>query len=149
MVIIINKLKKKRVPEKKIKELMEKLSRRYRMQQAEVVVSFVGPETSRKLNRKYRHRDKPTDVLSFALKEKGPDGQYYLGDIIICPEVASRQARKQGHSLTRELEILAIHGFLHLLGFEHSAKMDEEEEKVRSWLIKGYKSQLAGGRKTR
>ncbi|HOP61575.1 MAG TPA: rRNA maturation RNase YbeY [Candidatus Saccharicenans sp.] len=149
MVIIINKLRKKPVPGKKIKDKLETLSRRYRMQQAEVVVSFVGPQTMRRLNRQYRHKDKPTDVLSFALKEKGPDGQYYLGDIIICPEVASRQARKQGHSLTRELEILAIHGFLHLLGFEHSAEMDEEEEKARSWLLKDYKSQLAGGQKSR
>lgn len=149
MVIIINKLRKKQVPARKIKEMLEKLSRRYKMEQAEVVVSFVGQQTMRRLNRQYRHKDNPTDVLSFALKEKGPDGQYYLGDIIICPEVASRQARKQGHSLTRELEILAIHGFLHLLGLEHSAEMEEEEEKVRSWLLKAYKSQLPGGQKSR
>jgi probable rRNA maturation factor len=93
----------------------------------------------RQLNRKYRHLDKPTDVLSFTMDEQGPDGQYYLGDIIICPQVASRQAKQQGHSLSRELEILAIHGYLHLLGFEHGAGLEEEDEKVRSQLLKNYK----------
>ncbi|HRD02693.1 MAG TPA: rRNA maturation RNase YbeY [Candidatus Saccharicenans sp.] len=149
MVIIINKLKKKRVPSKKIKDLLERLSQRYKMEEAEVVVSFVGTQTIRRLNRQYRNQDKPTDVLSFAMNERGPDGRYYLGDIIICPQVASGQAKKQGHSLSRELEILAIHGFLHLLGFEHCTGIEEEEEKARSSLLKNYKSIADGGQKTR
>ena len=139
MVIIINQLKKKPLPRKRIKDLLERLSLKYKRQRAEVVVGFVGPQTMRQLNRKYRHQDKPTDVLSFTMDEQGPDGQYYLGDIIICPQVASRQAKQQGHSLSRELEILAIHGYLHLLGFEHGAGLEEEDEKVRSQLLKNYK----------
>jgi probable rRNA maturation factor len=139
MVIIINQLKKKPIPRKKIKNLLERLSLKYKRQQAEVAVSFVVPQTIRQLNRKYRHQDKPTDVLSFTMDEQGPDGQYYLGDIIICPQIASRQAKQQRHSLSRELEILAIHGYLHLLGFEHGAGLEEEDEKVRSQLLKNYR----------
>ncbi|MBP7870176.1 MAG: rRNA maturation RNase YbeY [Candidatus Saccharicenans sp.] len=139
MVIIINQLKKRPLPRKRIKDLLERLSLKYKRQRAEVAVSLVGPQTMRQLNRKYRHQDKPTDVLSFTMNEQGPDGRYYLGDIIICPQVASRQAKQQGHSLSRELEILAIHGYLHLLGFEHGAGLEEEDEKVRLQLLKNYK----------
>lgn len=108
------------------------------MQKAEVVVSFVGPRTIQALNKKYRHKNRPTDVLSFAMKEKGPDGKFYLGDIIICLDVAKKQAKKHGHSLQREVEILVIHGFLHLLGFEHFEGMEEEEAKVRPLFLKNY-----------
>lgn len=141
MVVIINKLKRNPVPPARIKSLLTALCRRYRIPQAEVVLSFVGRQAMRSLNRRYRRRDRPTDVLSFSLKEKGPDGQLYLGDIIICPEVAARQARKQGHSLTREIEILTIHGFLHLLGFEHFQGMEEEEARVRPRLLKNYRAE--------
>lgn len=77
-------------------------------------------------------------MLSFAMKEKGPDGKFYLGDIIICLDVAKKQAKKHGHSLQREVEILVIHGFLHLLGFEHFEGMEEEEAKVRPLFLKNY-----------
>ncbi|MGQ9801766.1 MAG: rRNA maturation RNase YbeY [Candidatus Saccharicenans sp.] len=141
MVVIINKLKTNPVPPARIKSLLQALCRRYRLTQAEVVLSFVGRQAMRSLNRKYRRLDRPTDVLSFSLQEKGPDGQLYLGDIIICPEIAARQARKQGHSLAREIEILTIHGFLHLLGFEHFQGMEEEEARVRSRLLKNYRAE--------
>ncbi|MDI6699060.1 MAG: rRNA maturation RNase YbeY [Candidatus Saccharicenans sp.] len=139
MVVTINKLKKNPVPLRRIKDLLQRLSRSYGLSGAEVVLTLVGPRAIRSLNRKYRHKDRPTDVLSFSLKEKGPDGKFYLGDIIICPEVARRQARKQGHSLLREIEILTIHGFLHLLGFEHFKGMEEEEARARARLLKNYR----------
>lgn len=135
MVVIINKLKKNPVPQKRIKDLLQRLCRGYRVSRAEVALTFVGPRAIRSLNRKYRHKDRPTDVLSFSLKEKGPDGKFYLGDIIICPEVA----RRQGHPLLREIEILTIHGFLHLLGFEHFKGMEEEEARARARLLKNYR----------
>ncbi len=72
-------------------------------------------------------KDRPTDVLSFPLGERGADGRFYLGDIIISVPVAFRQGREKGHGLERELKLLAIHGFLHLLGYDHSAGMEEEE----------------------
>jgi probable rRNA maturation factor len=140
MVVIINRLRKSLISQTRIKSLLEKLSREYGKPKAEVAVSFVGPKAIRSLNKKYRSKDKPTDVLSFPLRETGPDGKFYLGDIIICPEVARKQARQQGHSLSREIEILAIHGFLHLLGFKHFKGMEEEEAKVRPVFLKNYRT---------
>ncbi len=138
MVVIINKLKKNPVPLNRLKQLLEKLCRSYRVQRAEVVLTLVGRRAIHSLNRRYRRKDRPTDVLSFPIGEKGPDGKFYLGDIIICPEVARKQARKQGHSLLREMEILTIHGFLHLLGFEHYKGMEEEEARIRPRFLKNY-----------
>ena len=64
----------------------------------------------------------------------GPDGEFYLGDIVISVPRAERQARDLGHSLERELEYLAIHGFLHLLGFEHFAGHEDEEARLAAVL---------------
>lgn len=83
------------------------------------------------LNRQYRYKDQPTDVLAFAaLEVEQPQGlaedldePLYLGDIIISVNTAALQAQQQGHSLTYELAWLAAHGFLHLLGWDHP---DEE-----------------------
>jgi len=79
------------------------------------------------LNRQYRYKDQPTDVLAFAALEveppqglaEYPDEPLYLGDIIISVDTAAQQAQQQGHSLTLELAWLAAHGFLHLLGWDH------------------------------
>jgi len=75
----------------------------------------------RSLNRRYRGKDKTTDVLSFALQEgMFPDIQpKVLGDIVISVPSASRQAAGAGHPLSREIERLLIHGLLHLLGYDH------------------------------
>lgn len=87
--------------------------------------------------------DAPTDVLSFALEEKSPDepayadpgGDKLLGDIIISVPTAVRQAGEYGHSLARELAFLAVHGFLHLLGYDHdtaagAADMEARQEAI-------------------
>lgn len=87
------------------------------------------PERIQTLNREFRHVDAVTDVLTFPSWEGeislSADG--YLGDIMICYERAEEQAAAYGHSLTRELSFLAVHGVLHLLGYDH---MTEEEERV-------------------
>ncbi|MCX8001456.1 MAG: rRNA maturation RNase YbeY [Anoxybacillus mongoliensis] len=102
---------------------------------AEVSVTFVDNEKIREINRDYRGKDQPTDVISFALEEMGEeeieivgaDVPPVLGDIIISVPKAREQAEQYGHSFMRELGFLAIHGFLHLLGYDHET---EEEEKV-------------------
>jgi probable rRNA maturation factor len=81
-------------------------------------VALVTDGRMRTLNRDFRGLDKPTDVLSFRSARKG-DSRGYLGDIVISVETAERQARRLRSSLPRELEILALHGFLHLLGYDH------------------------------
>ncbi|MDU0462816.1 rRNA maturation RNase YbeY [Staphylococcus ureilyticus] len=99
---------------------------------AELSVTFVDKVEIQQINKMYRDKDKATDVISFALEEDEPeisglDIPRVLGDIIICTEVAQSQADAYGHSFERELGFLALHGFLHLLGYDH---IDEADEKV-------------------
>jgi probable rRNA maturation factor len=130
MIIILNRQTKHPVRTKAFERLLKELAARYRLAAPEVSLAFVGERAIRTLNRKFMKKDRPTDVLSFPLGEKGPDGKFYLGDIVIAVPIAARQARDKGHSLDRELRLLAIHGFLHLLGYDHFAGIEEEERKL-------------------
>ncbi len=96
------------------------------MGQAEVSVLLTDDETVHRLNRSYRGHDKPTDVLSFSLREQGAGEPQYvklgleteaLGDIVISVDTAEQQARAVGVSLEHEVTHLALHGALHLLGY--------------------------------
>lgn len=97
-------------------------------------VTFVDNKYIHKVNKKYRHIDRPTDVISFAFldAEENKDkllystGPVVLGDIYISIEKAKEQAEEYGHSLNRELSFLFVHGLLHLLGYDHMEKSDEE-----------------------
>jgi probable rRNA maturation factor len=130
MFAIINRQKKHPVRTRAFERLLAELSSRYRLDDPEVSLAFVGERAIRTLNRKFMKKDRPTDVLSFPLGEKGADGKFYLGDIVIAVPVAFRQSRAKGHSLDREMRLLAIHGFLHLLGFDHFAGIEDEERKA-------------------
>ncbi|WP_426428550.1 rRNA maturation RNase YbeY [Staphylococcus equorum] len=99
---------------------------------AELSVTFVDKTEIQEINKIYRDKDKVTDVISFALEEDEPeiiglDMPRVLGDIIICTDVAQEQADSYGHSFERELGFLALHGFLHLLGYDHIDEQDEKE----------------------
>lgn len=75
------------------------------------------------LNRQYRGKDKPTDVLSFPLADElHPE---LLGDVVISVDTAARQAQRRGHSLREEIQTLLIHGVLHLLGYDHEVSRSE------------------------
>ena len=102
---------------------------------SEVSVTFVSNERIHEINREYREKDAPTDVISFAMEELG-EGEIeligaeqprVLGDIIISVPKAEEQAKEYGHSFLRELGFLSVHGFLHLLGYDHMEKADEEK----------------------
>ncbi|MCG7338594.1 rRNA maturation RNase YbeY [Staphylococcus sp. ACRSN] len=100
--------------------------------EAELSVTFVDKNEIQEINKTYRDKDKVTDVISFALEEDEPeitglDMPRVLGDIIICTDVANEQAESYGHSFERELGFLALHGFLHLLGYDHMNEADEKE----------------------
>jgi len=84
-----------------------------------VTVVFSNDEEIRGLNRVYRGKDKPTDVLSFSAGESFPPGEETLGDIIISIDTAAGQARKRRWSVEKEVRVLLIHGVLHLLGYDH------------------------------
>ena len=79
----------------------------------------------REYNRVYRDRDAVTDVLAFPGDGPDPDGRTHLGDIVIAAPQAARQARAAGHSLAREARILALHAYLHLLGYDHETDRGE------------------------
>jgi len=83
-----------------------------------VTIKIAADDEVRALNKKYRRKDRVTDVLSFILAEKLPGG-FYAGDILICWTQAEKQARANGHSLQKELLLLMIHGLLHLHGHDH------------------------------
>jgi probable rRNA maturation factor len=96
----------------------------------ELALVLAGDRTLRALNARYRGKDRPTDVLSFP----GPGGEAGLGDILISVATAERNARSQGRTLARELDVLALHGLLHLLGHDHETDggvMDRLEGRLR------------------
>jgi len=104
--------------------------------QPEVSVTFMTDEEIRKINAEYRGKDKATDVISFALEEMTEgevaivleeDMPVVLGDILISVETAERQATEYGHDERREIGFLALHGFLHLLGYDHMTEVDEKK----------------------
>ena len=91
-------------------------------------VIIVDNQYIHKLNKEYRGVDRETDVISFALEDDdtfNPE-ERILGDIYISIDKAKEQSESYGHSLKRELCFLAVHGFLHLLGYDHMVKEDEE-----------------------
>ncbi|MGD2114241.1 MAG: rRNA maturation RNase YbeY [Acidobacteriota bacterium] len=99
-------------------------------------VRFTSDREMRRLNRTYRNRDRPTDVLSFP-GEETPDG-VHLGDVAISVPLARVQAREAGHGTVRELRVLLLHGVLHCLGYDHETDggtMDRlEAELAERWL---------------
>lgn len=102
---------------------------------AELSIRIVAAREGRSLNRRYRKRDYATDVLSFPAELPEDVRSPLLGDIVICAEVASREAREQRKPLCDHYAHLTVHGVLHLLGFDHkgkrdAAKMEALEKKV-------------------
>ena len=97
---------------------------------AEVTVMYCGTAHMRALNRDYRQTDKPTDVLSFPFSEDlealKRAHAHYLGDLALCLAVCQEQTPESGRSLADEVALLLVHGFLHLIGFDHDTKVKEK-----------------------
>ncbi len=134
MITIINQQKRYWINRRKLKSLLDRLVEHYGLDDPEISLVFVGTKAIKKLNRLYLKKDAPTDVLSFPMGEKGADGTFYLGDIVISVPQAFKQCFPKEHGLERELEILTIHGFLHLLGYDHAKGIEDEEDKIRKLL---------------
>jgi probable rRNA maturation factor len=111
------------LPEKKLLAVSRKIAARIKLK-GSVTIRLAATAEVRALNKKYRHIDRATDVLSFVLAEKLPGG-FYAGDILICWPVAEKQARKNGQTLEKELLLLIIHGLLHLQGLDHEKDRGE------------------------
>lgn len=110
-----------------------------------ITITLTNPENIQKINKEYRNIDKPTDVLSFPMFEKeelnkkiaNNDFEYedILGDIVISVQRVEEQAKEYGHSFERELSYMVVHGFYHLMGYDHikeedKNKMRPKEEKI-------------------
>jgi len=128
--------------EKKLQQAFNEAAKFYKLgEKTAVSLTIVTDEEIHLLNKNYRDVDRPTDVLSFALDEgeepkeiDGPD-EHLLGDVIISAETAKQQGDEYGHGLEREIIYLAVHGLLHLLGYDHMTEEDKtemrrEEEKI-------------------
>ncbi len=89
-------------------------------------VRFVSEKEIQRLNKFYRQRDKPTDVLSFGI-DPSPVPSEEMGDLAICPAYAKHEAKRRGISLKEELVRLLIHGTLHLFGYDHATEMEEQK----------------------
>jgi probable rRNA maturation factor len=99
-------------------------------QEADLTIVLVDDARIQALNRDFLAHDAPTDVLSFPADEPDPEtGRRYLGDVVISTRRAAEQARERGHAIEAEMQLLVVHGILHLLGHDHA----EVREKERMW----------------
>lgn len=99
---------------------------------SDLTIVLTDDDQLHELNRDYLGVDAPTDVLSFPADEEDPEsGVHYLGDILISIPRAKKQAKAAGHPLEAEVQLLVVHGTLHLLGHDHA----EAEEKARMWKV--------------
>ena len=128
-VVLLDRQRKRRLGAGRLRRVLTDAARALRVQ-GEVALVLTGDRAVRTLNARYRGKDKPTDVLSFP----GPGGEVGLGDIVISVETAARNAKEYGRTLPQELDILALHGFLHVLGYDHETDdgtMDRLEKRLR------------------
>ena len=101
--------------------------------QAELCIKAVDEATITGLNEKWMEKEGPTDVLAFPMDELRPGlvneelEEGMLGDLVLCPAVAERQAVTAGHSTEAEIELLTVHGILHLLGYDHAEPEEHKE----------------------
>ena len=108
--------------------------------ECEISMTFVNPQEMEELHIKWMDEPGPTDVLSFPMDlPENPGEAVTLGDIVIAPTVAAQQAKSAGHSAEHEIFILAAHGLLHILGYDHATKEEEkvmfalQEDLVKNW----------------
>ena len=133
---IHNNQKSVRLALRPLEQFFEKAAIQLKLKSDGAAIALVTDAEISRLNKKYRKKNKPTDVLSFPAQNsaKRPNKNKFLGDIAIAPAVARRYAQKNGRSLQTELCILILHGILHLMGYDHETdrgQMDRIERQLR------------------
>lgn len=132
-VVILNRQRRLRLNPARLRRVLRAAAATLRVR-GEVAMVLTGDRSLRALNARYRGQDKPTDVLSFP----GPGGAHGLGDIVISVEAAARNAKGLRRTLPQELDVLALHGFLHVLGYDHETDdgaMERLERRLRRRLL--------------
>ena len=103
----------------------------------DLAVRVVGAAESRRLNRRYRRKDRPTNVLSFPASVPRADGSRPLGDLVVCAAVVAREAREQDKTLAQHWAHMIVHGTLHLLGYDHEQPGDARRmERWETWVLR-------------
>jgi probable rRNA maturation factor len=147
---ILNRQRTLRVPVRQLEAFIARARRKLRLPPGSLTVCLVTDAAIAKWNRAYRHKEGPTDVLSFPAEDEPPpraiskprtasrrtlaSPNRYLGDIAIAPAVARRNARRFGRTFSQEMPILILHGMLHLMGYDHetdTGQMDRRERRLR------------------
>ena len=131
---------------KTVKKVLESALKKEKLENTSFNVIIVDNNYIHELNKSYRNIDRETDVITFALEDENtivnPSDERVLGDIYISIDKAREQAKEYKHSLLRELSFLAVHGFYHLLGYDHQTKEEEsimfqkQEEVLESYGIR-------------
>jgi len=146
--MILNHQRRVRVPIRILESFFARVRRRLRLSSDALAIALVSDAQIARWNSSYRGKPRPTDVLSFptthpALKPKrggiseardSSSSTLYLGDIAIAPAVARRNSRRFGRTFTQEMQILILHGILHLMGYDHetdSGQMERYERRLR------------------
>jgi probable rRNA maturation factor len=135
-VSILNNQKKVRLALPQLEKFSIEALRELNLKPDSIAIAFVTDAEIARLNKIYRKKNKPTDVLSFPSQHsaKRPNKMKFLGDIAIAPAVARHYAKKNGRTLQSEICVLILHGILHLLGYDHETdrgQMDRVEHKLR------------------
>ncbi len=118
-VEIVRRYRGKGLSTRKLKPLALSILQLTGHERSELTIGLIGDTEMRKLNAKFRHKDYPTDVLSFPAEKDLPEGVDLLGDVIISIDKARQQAKERGRPLPEEIVTLLIHGVVHLLGYDH------------------------------
>ncbi|HXK10985.1 MAG TPA: rRNA maturation RNase YbeY [Vicinamibacteria bacterium] len=128
-VVLLNRQRRRPVGAARLRRVLAGAAEVLRVK-GELALVLAGDRLLHRLNRTYRGKDRPTDVLSFP----GDGGEAGLGDVVISVETAERNAMALGRSLPQELDVLALHGFLHVLGYDHETDdgtMERLERRLR------------------
>ena len=136
--MIVNRQRRVPVAVEPLQYFYERVRQELQFPPESVTVQLVSDEAMARLNRTFRRKHGPTDVLSFPAKKTRPakDGKY-VGDIAISPQTARRNARRYSRALTVEMRILILHGMIHLAGFDHEndhGEMNRLERRLRRQL---------------
>ncbi len=133
-VVLSSRLRRRRLSLSGVHSLAENILKAAGVSRSLLSLLLVGDRAMRRLNRRYRHEDRTTDVLAFPIAPTRPSplrggglGRGLLGDVVISLPQAARQARQAGHSIERELAVLVTHGVLHLLGYDHERSAREAQ----------------------
>ncbi len=129
-----NHTRKFKVKKRKLFDIVNRIAEIAGVDNGSLSLSFVGEKRIRQINRDFRKKDSATNVISFPFMDV-VNGKRLLGDIVICPLVAKKQALKQGNNFNDYMAFLIIHGFLHLLGYDHIKEkdriiMEKKEEEI-------------------